>query len=196
MGHAKRTQWSGIWCVLTIAGSFLAGGVLGCLFGALTGDTGAEEIERYLRDFFALSAAGEVMWTVPTVLWHRGRWLLCCGIFGLSALGILFLPVLFGLRGFLLAFGVSCFVRIFGAAGLLPATLMFGVPAILWLPGFLLLGTVCMCRGLCVLQKGEGPSGVDVRKAILNAGLFLALCVIFECGLLPRLLSAAARILQ
>lgn len=196
MGKGKRSQLSGLWCVLCIAGCFVIGGVLGCLLGAFAGEVGAGETERYLRDFLALARTQEISWTLPAVLWNRGRWLLCCGLFGLSAVGIVILPVLFGVRGFLLAFGVSCFVRAFGAVGLLPAVLLFGIPALLWAPGFLMLGMMCLRRSAHSVCKSELQSGGEVRKGIGAAGLFLILCVLFECCLLPRLLSAAAGILE
>ena len=196
MGSLKRTQMSGLWCVVIIAGGFLAGGALGCLLGCFAAESGMEEVTHYLRDFIALARAREVFWTVPAVLWNRGRWLLCCAIFALSGIGAVVLPVLFGLRGFLLAFGVSCFVRVFGALGLIPAALLFVVPALLWAPGFLLLGIFSLRRSR---RKGETTAGerkADFRNSICIAGIFLVLCVVFECGLLPRLLSAAACILE
>ena len=198
MGRMERTQVSGVWYVPIVAGCFLFGGVFGCLLGSLAGDAGLVEIEEYLRDFLVLTHNREVVWTVPSVLWNRSRWLLCCGVFALSAAGIAIIPILFGFRGFLLAFGVSSFVRVFGAVGLLPAALLLGVPALLWVPGFFVLGVMCLRRSARSLRKGETtqvPGMHDAGKRICIAGLFLVLCVIFECGLLPRLLSAAAGIL-
>ena len=194
MATVKRTQLSALWCVLCVAVCFLIGGVSGCLLGVYAAEAGAEEVSRYLCDFLALVRAREGFWTAPSVLWNRGRWLLCCGIFGLSAAGVVILPVLFGLRGFLLAFGVSCFVRTFGAAGLLPAALLYGVPAILWGPGFLLLGALCLRRSSYCLRKDEYREGAC--KGGYASGILFALCVVFECALLPRLLSAAAYILE
>ena len=196
MTTGKRTRSSALWCVLCIAGCFLLGGISGCLFGAFTVDAGAEEVSRYLHQFLALARTSEVFWTVPAVLWNHGRWLLCCGVFGLSAVGIAILPVLFGVRGFLLAFGVSCFVRTYGVMGLLPAVLLYGVPAMLWGPGFLLLGVICLRRSSCFLRKGEHRTDGEAHRGIYTAGVLFALCVVFECALLPRLLSAAAYILE
>ena len=192
MGSLKRTQLSGLWCVLIIAGGFLLGGALGCLLGCFAAESGMEEVSHYLHDFLALARSREVFWSVPSVLWNRGRWLLCCGVFALSGIGVVALPALFGLRGFLLAFGVSCFVRVFGALGLIPAALLFAVPALLWAPGFLLLGIFALKRSR---RKGE-TTGNDIRNGGCIAGIFLVVCVVFECGLLPRLLSAAACILE
>ena len=192
MGSLKRTQMSGLWCVLVIAGGFLLGGALGCMLGSFAAESGMEEVTHYLRDFLALARSREVFWSVPSVLWNRGRWLLCCGILALSGIGAVALPVLFGLRGFLLAFGVSCFVRVFGVLGLIPSALLFAVPALLWAPGFLLLGIFAFKRSC---RKGE-PVGNDFRNGVFVAGIFLVLCVVFECGLLPRLMSAAACILE
>ena len=196
MGSVKRSRTSGIWYILTVSCCFLVGGVLGSFLGMCTGGSGAAEIDLFLHDFLTLAGTREVIWSVPAVLWHRGRWLLCCCILGLSSLGIVFLPVLFGLRGFLLAFGASCFVQVFGAMGLIPAVLLFGIPALLWTPGFLVCGVVCLRRSLQTVGKVEPLPVGDLRSGMCTAGFFLVLCVMFECGLLPGLLSAAARILE
>jgi hypothetical protein len=96
----------------------------------------------------------------------------------------------------LLAFGVSCFVQVFGAMGLIPAVLLFGIPALLWAPGFLIFGVACLRWSLQNVGRAEPLLACDFRSGMCAAGLFLMMCVIFECGLLPSLLSAAARILE
>ena len=196
MGNVKRSRVSGMWHILIVSGCFLIGSVLGSFLGMCTGDSGVAEIDLFLRDFLNLAGTREVIWSVPAVLWHRGRWLLCCCILSLSSLGIAFLPVLFGMRGFLLAFGVSCFVQVFGAMGLIPAVLLFGIPALLWAPGFLIFGVACLRWSLQNVGRAEPLLACDFRSGMCAAGLFLMMCVIFECGLLPSLLSAAARILE
>ena len=197
MGSVKRRDLSGCWCVLIVAGCFLLGGILGCLLGVCAGEVGTGEIETYLWDFISLVGNRDLKWSVPTVIWNRGRWLIFCGLFGVSAVGIGLLPLLFLLRGILLTFGICCFLRIFGVIGLLPAVLLYGVPALLWVPGFLTLGVFCFRRSLSGLrktahthEKGAGNPG------LISSGLLFGLCVVFECGMLPRLLAAAAHILQ
>ena len=197
MGTAKRPEAFGPWPILIIAGCFLIGGVLGCLLGTFGGSADIGEVEQYLREFLVLARAHEVSWSVPAVIWNRGRWLLFCGLFALTAAGVGILPLLVGLRGFLAAFGISCFVRVFGAVGLVPAIVVIGIPALLWAPGFFLLGVLCLRCSAIALRKEERilKFGGAVRVFCLSV-VFLVLCVIFECVLLPRLLSAAAMILK
>lgn len=200
MRSMKHRDLSGLWYVLIVAGCFLTGGILGCLVGTYAGDGGGGELEQYLREFIALADASEVSWSIPAVVWNRGRWLVCCALFGMSAVGMGILPLLFGMRGFLLTFGISCFLQVFGGLGFLPAILLYGVPAILWAPSFLMLGIFFLRRSLSLFRKtaevapAEGRGEID--RGLLAAGVLFAGCVAFECGLLPRLLTAAAHILQ
>ena len=200
MGSEKRNAHTMAWCVAAVGGCFLLGGVLGCLLGTYTGEIAAGEVEAYLRDFMELARAREVSWSVPSVIWSSIRWLLVCVIFGLTAVGVGILPLLFGLRGLLMTFGISCFVRVFGGVGLLPAALLYGIPALLWIPGFLVLGGICLRRSYSTLRKsGGGKLGglnQEMRAVLCVSGVLLALSFAFECGMLPRLLAAAAHILE
>ena len=118
---------------------------------------------------------------------------------GVTVLGVLGLPVLFGVRGFFFAFPVACFCRIFGAAGLFPAFILFGLPAMLWAPALFLAGISgffsakhLLCRAL-----GEGAAGPfpPVRWYQLGACLCLVLAAgLLEFWVVPVLLRAAARV--
>lgn len=202
MEEIKRQMWlTGICSVLIVAGCFLTGGVFGCLFAAFASGESAEELGRYLTDYMTLVEADRVIWPAVSVLWSHGRWLLGCVIFGLTGLGIITLPILFGLRGFLLAFGVSCFFRTFGSIGLIPASVLFGIPAALWVPGLFLIGGCCLNGSLRVLRRKAGDRNAlpgnsrNDRICVAVSILFVVLCVILECSLLPVLLPSAARIL-
>lgn len=202
MGKVKQEiQMFGLWPGLVTGGCFLLGGIVGCLFGAVASGEIAQQLSEYLADYISLVGDGQISWSVPAVLWNRGRWLVVCVLAGMTGLGVALLPALFGLRGFLAAFGVSCFVRVFGGEGLIPALLLFGVPALLWAPGFFLtgsLGVVSSVR-LLRLRRGEGSAlpetGWNLRTGAMLSGLLLVLCVMFECGVLPVLLPLAAQML-
>lgn len=200
-GIKQQTWLTGIYSVLLVAGCFLTGGVFGCLFAAFASGESVEELGRYLADYLALIEADRVTWSAVSVIWNHGRWLLGCIIFGLSGLGVIVLPVLFGMRGFLLAFGVSCFVRIFGGTGLIPATILFGIPAVLWLPALFLTGSHCLKGSARALRRSAGdrnilPGNSRSYRICVAVSIFLfVLCVILECSLLPALLPSAVRIL-
>lgn len=192
---------AGLVPMLVVGGSFLAGGILGCLFGALASGEGASQLQQYLNDYVRLAGEGQVSWSAVGVLWDHGRWLLACVLLSMTAFGVVVLPVLFGVRGFLLAFGVSCFMRFFGGVGLLSALLLFGAPALLWAPGLFLVGVQGFSGSLRLVRRRLGDqtaaSGVSVafRSSVVLGLILLVLCVILECSLLPVLLPSAARFL-
>ena len=202
MGRMKQTvSWNVVWPVFLVCLCFCVGGVLGCLFASLACEESVTQIERYLADYLELVGENRVSWSVPSVLWSHGRWLAGCIVFGLTGLGAAVLPLLFGLRGFLFAFGISCFFRIYSVSALVSALLLFVVPALLWAPVFFLTGicgmreSVRLCRKRLLVEAAEPGSGVPLGLCLMLSAVLLVLCVFFECSLLPVLLPVAARIL-
>jgi len=179
--------------VLMLGGGFLAGGLSGSFLGAFVSGEGAGQLALYLRDYMALVCGGTVARSAISPAWHHGRWFLACLLVRLAGAGASAIVVLFALRGFFLAFGVSCFFRFFGPAGLLAAACLFLIPAFLWGPGLFRLGCCLLPQRRGALPpEGEGrpsPSG-----AVVSSVLFV-LCVLYEWGALPVLLPLAARIL-
>ena len=109
--------------------SFLLGGLAGALMAALAGGEGARELSAYLSDYLILAGQEGAAARFCPLLWGRLRDLLIALILGMTALGAVGLPVLFAARGFLFAFSVGCFCRVFGGAGLFPAFALFGLSA-------------------------------------------------------------------
>ena len=119
---------------------------------------------------------------------------------GLTALGTVGLPVLFGVRGFLFSFSAACFVRVFGGRGLIPAFALFGLPALLWAPALFLAGTQSLrsSRQLLGRALGEERTGpVFGRPAYwCTAGLCAGLTLaggLLEYWVVPVLLRAAVQ---
>lgn len=191
---------SGLWPVLVVGGSFLAGGLAGSMVCAFLSGESVRQVELYLRDYMELVRSGSVARSAAGSAWHHGRWFLVCGLLGFTGLGTAAVPLLFGLRGFLLAFGISCFFRFFGAAGLFPAVCLFLLPALLWAPGLFRVGAGAFRAGLHRLRRGRGEVLADVEKnspplAGAVCCVLFFLCVLYEWGALPVLLPLAARIL-
>ena len=126
------SEQTGALAVLSLA--FLVGGSAGCFLAALSGKSGAEELGSYLVDYLTLAGGTDLPRNLWTVVWGQVRYLLAALVLGLTALGLVGLPVLFGLRGFFFAFPVACFCRVFGVRGLFPAFILFFLPALLWAP--------------------------------------------------------------
>ena len=133
------------------------------------------------------------------VMWGQMKYSVLLLFLGLTALGVVGIPVLFGVRGFLFVFSVACFCRVFGAAGLIPALILFGLPAILWVPAFFVLGFGAAQTSRKMLgrylgsESGGGPEGKRGVWAVCFASGIL--CGGLEYFVLPVLLGASAGVL-
>ena len=108
--------------------SFLLGGLAGCLMSTFVGGSGQESLKTYLEHFLSTAqSSGASVPGLAVQLWDILRWPGLALLLGFTALGVLGLPLLFAVRGFLLAFSIAAFVRVFGSAGCLLAFLVFGV---------------------------------------------------------------------
>ncbi len=184
--------------LLSIA--FLIGGTAGCLLAVLSSKASADELSRYLADYLALAQGGELPRGLWLLVWDQVKYLLAALILGVTALGIVGLPILFGVRGFFLSFPAACFCRVFGGRGLFPAFVLFGLPALLWAPALFLVGVPGFLSAQELMRRslGEGRGGVPLNGAYwCRAGL--CVCLVLAAGLLeywvvPVLLRAAARV--
>lgn len=185
--------------LVVLSVSFLLGSLGGCLLaGSLSGD-GTETLAAYIYNY--LGAAQEGMTQLPGLLpavWETVRWPLVTLLLGFSALGCLGLPVLFAVRGFLLAFTVSSFVRMFGAEGAALAFLLVGLTSLLALPVLFVMGVQSLQTALSlldrILNKNKRPL-VYRRFNLFQWGVcagVLALCVLLEYIAVPALVGALA----
>ncbi len=202
MGNRTRgADYAGLIPLLFACGTFLLGGLVGCAFGATVRDEAAKQVNTYLTDFIVLAQSGQLTWPVPATIWNQGRWFVLCLLFGGSRIGVAVLPILLAARGFLLVFSVSCFLRFLGSAGILAAVILFGIPALFWIPALIIAGTLGMASsfrvllGRCSGTAALSSYGQTARRELLLSIVLIVLCVFLECGLLPYLLPVAARIL-
>ena len=181
---------------------FLAGSLTGCLVAAQVGGAGETSLNAYLQAFLQAAQSGAV--DAPTLwsqVWDTLRWPLLALLLGLTALGVLGLPILFGVRGFLLAFSIASFVRAFGGSGWLLACLVFGIGEILSLPVLFILGvqSFLSARALAARVRGEEKGrvlrGRDCLVRCAMCGGILCVCILLEQTAVPALLSNAAAIL-
>lgn len=204
MGKRERENWdllTGQGAVLALLSMlFLAGGIAGCLFSSLAASEGAEELQRYLADYMTLASEGIILRSLWQVVWEQLRYVLAVVVLGLTAIGVVGIPMLFCLRGFFFSFSVGCFCRIFGWSGLIPALVLFGLPALLWGPAFFLSGFQGLSGARCLLRRGLGDGRCPLPftpsywfRVCLCACLCLA-CAGMEYLVIPVLLRAAARI--
>ena len=115
--------------VVTVA-FFALGSTLGGFFSSHAVNGGVEMISSYLEEF--LSAAQQDGLVYPDLLqflWLSLRWPLIGFVLGFSALGLLAIPLLSGLRGFLFSFSVGVFVQSLGRRGLVARFFFWAYPA-------------------------------------------------------------------
>lgn len=198
-----KLDWHGWWCdaQILLCLSFFAGGLIGGFLSALSGGEGATELMAYLCDYLTVVTQNKVYSGVWPIVWSHTKDLLLILLFGYTALGVVGLPILFGIKGFFFAFSVGCFCRVYGAEGLAPGFALFGVSALLWVPALFLLGVlsfsnakILMGRVVCTSGKWGVPVEKDCWTTIwLSMGLISG-CVLLECWVIPVLLQTAAHI--
>ena len=204
MGKREREKWDlltgqgAVLAVLSIL--FLLGGVAGCLFSALAGGEDASALSLYLTDYLTLAREGIVVRSLWSVVWEQIRYLLAVVVLGITAVGVVGVPVLFCLRGFFFSFSVGCFCRVFGWGGLVPALVLFGLPALLWGPALFLAGFQGLSGARCLLRRGLGDGRCPLPFTTsywLRIGFCVLLCVACagtEYWIFPVLLRAAAHV--
>ena len=130
----------GVPALAVTAAFFALGGLCGCLLSLNATQGGGEAMAGYLDSFLRAAQAGTL--EVPALaelLWRDLRWPIAALFMGFSVLGLLGLPILCFLRGFLLAFSVAAFSRAYAGAGLAVAFLLLGIPALASVPAFFVL---------------------------------------------------------
>lgn len=204
VGKRVRKKWDlpseQMAAMAALGALFLLGGVLGCLAAALALGGEADELCAYLADYLTLSTLGELPRELWFVLWGQLKYLLAVFVLGFTAIGVVCLPLLLGVKGFLLSFSVTCFCRVFGSAGLLPAFVLFGLPALLSVPALFLAGVQSFSNAMGLLHRLLGDSGrrelflgtVDWCRIGLCAGLMIG-CGLLEYWVVPVLLQAVAQ---
>ena len=183
---------------MLLGGVFLLGAVFGCVAaGCVEGESGAA-LEEYLREYLALVREGSGALSVSAVIWERFRFPLCILLLSFTAFGVLCIPVVLMLRGFLFSFSVACFFRLFGWKGLLLGAALFGLSALLWVPALFALSVLGVEQSYrmfqrCAGKKGEqllSPSGGSVSWGMCL--MVLGLSVAVEYFAVPRLMAVLA----
>ena len=203
-----RRTVAGFWWSPTFGGTpalvitatfFVLGIFIGCLTAFRINTDGAEALCSYMEQFLALAQEGGLSFPgLSAVMWRFLRWPLAAFLLSFTALGLFAAPALSALRGFFLAFAVTCFARAYGRTGLTVAFLLLGVPGLLSVPAFLLLTTQSLSVAYvlagkeCGQGKREFPYG---REFLLRSGLcagILFVSLLVECYLVPILVTGWA----
>ena len=157
---------------------FFVGSVFGCIAAGLIRDPSGILFD-YIRGYLELLAQDGVTARFFSVFWETAKYSVIAVLLAFTALGILGLPLLFAVRGFLLCYAVTVFYRILGFEGLLPVFFLFGLSAVIWMPVLFLLGVRGMLSSYGLLRRATG----DGRYPLSCNGGYLICCGICAAAL-------------
>lgn len=179
--------------------SFVIGSVSGCILVNQVGGDGKAALENFLQEYLTVANSGLLLRpSAAALLWDVLRWPLFLLLLSVTPLGLIGLPVIFLVRGFLLAFSIASFFRIFGAAGLGLAFVLFGISGIFCIPVLFAFGTqgFWVSGALTGRLMGEGRKcRLCNRSTLFRCGvciLILCLCCFLEYHLVPVLMKLYA----
>lgn len=182
--------------LIVLAVAFVIGNLAGCILTNQVIGSGSESLNRYLTGYLSLYQTGEtVAPDLLTLVWDIVRWPLLLVVLGLTPVGLVGIPIVFLVRGFLLSFSVSAFRCVLGNAGLGLALLVFGMTGLIYMPVFCVLGVQSFLLSGDIAERLLGEKR---QKTLITRSLFLrfgmsiaALCVcgIAEYCLVPEMIS-------
>lgn len=188
--------------LLCLTVCFAVGAAGGCVFAGLLGtDTQMRLLDYFSSYFSSLGSSEAFRPSLFAAVWEVVRWPLLAFTLGFTALGVVGLPVMFCLRGFLLSYAVAVLVRLYGFAGLVSALAVFGVSGFLVLPALFILGVDAFRAAGSITVKLLGDSRKNApagQGRMLRAGCCSAILTVaaaFQVRLAPAWLSAAAVLL-
>jgi hypothetical protein len=195
----KNTAEKGRVVRRVLAGAFFLGGLLGLFLARSVAGEGFAALSEYINGFMDALGGGRVAApTMPQALWSVLRWPLLTVLLSCTAAGLVGIPGLFALRGFLFSFCVAAFVRVLGKGGVVAALLLLGVESTLSIPVLFVLGAQGMYFS-AVRRERKGRRG-EMRRAPPSGAAFLhpanvvclavlLFCAVWETLFVPMLLT-------
>jgi hypothetical protein len=178
--------------LMVVSVSFTIGIFAGCLLAAQVGGGGTDSLTVYLKNYLVAVESGKS--EAPSVLpliWEVFRWPILAVFLGLTPLGIVAIPALFLLRGFLLSFSIGSLYRMLAAKGLLLAFYISGISGFIIIPVLFLLGVQSMMAARMLSGRGN-PYGKRYFVRLGICAVALIVCVILERFVVPPLLLVSA----
>ena len=154
---------------------------------------GSSQLQEYLLNYAKLRTEDMVpsLWVV---LWVYLRYPLAAFLLGLTAWGIILLPVLLLAQGFLLSFSVACFSAALARRGIVLALAALGVRCLVTLPCLLLLAVhgweAAQLRACGPRQERLVCDGVYVLRFLMCL-LLLLLGTVLERYVVPEFFALA-----
>lgn len=189
-GRIRSTPaWDGLTQLVILGVCFGAGALAGFFFSGGSGDE--PELLDYLRRYFQMAGQGNgVEPPLWSSVWDVVRWPLAAFLLGSAALGALAIPILLGVRGFLLAFSAATLTRLFGLPGMAASFAAFGVTAFVAVPVLFVVSADAFRQSLGRLSGQRSPAWDQRLQALTPCAGLLVLAVALQQTLMPALFSA------
>lgn len=196
-----RSELSQLSDLLCLSSCFLIGLFAGCFFVYFLGQDAQEHLSIYLTDYITvLRSGGSFSPDFISTAWEFFRWPLFVLFTGLTVFGVVAIPLLFCLRGFLLAFTTATFVRLFGVRGLFAVLILLGICVFFTTPIFFVLGTdffTAAKRSISFPGNVQKKSPCLQKPCILHllcCGILLIVGMVLQIWSTPMLLHAAVKL--
>jgi len=194
-----ETQDQNNTALILLSVGFTLGGLFGCMLATSVSGDGSLAISTYIHGFVAALRDGSLhMPGTISAAWSVLRWPLFTILLSFSVFGVIGIPILFFIRGFLYSFCISSFVQVLGTTGLLLAFLLVGLESLLSIPVLFIFGIqgiIHAAGSKGQRSKGKRPRpftespAVAVRNAVCTCVLLF--CTVWEILFVPMLLSGA-----
>lgn len=187
--------WDGLTRLAFLSICFVVGALGGFFFSGLTGENTA--LLDYLNRYFQMVSQGNgvdpPLWSS---IWDLVRWPLAAFLLGSTAFGIVGVPILLGIRGFLLSFAAATFVRLFGLPGMAVSLAAFGVTALVAVPVLFAVSADAFRQSQGRLSGERPPTWSQRLQAFPPCAGLLVLAVALQQTVMPALLTTVcARLL-
>lgn len=186
-GGMLRSDWIYPFALLS---AFLVGAFLGFSLARLCGSN--TELSGLLSEQLCYASQGNLDVSFASILWDCLRWPLAVVISSFFTLGIVTIPVLLLIRGFLLSYAASCFAVSMQQAGAAAEVVIFFVPALLVVPVMFLLGCDGMRSARLSAFESASPSfkaSAYIETLLISIGI-LAVAVALQWVVVPTVLSS------
>ncbi|MCM1297359.1 MAG: hypothetical protein NC311_17605 [Muribaculaceae bacterium] len=184
--------------IVVCGGAFLAGALGGGALAALMGTEDQAAFSDFFLGYRSALSGGLGLPSLGALLWSGVKWPVLAFFLGFTALGIIMLPFLFALRGFLLSYCIAGLVRAMEGQGALLALALFGFEAVFALPILFVLGiqswdAARALKGhLFYTPKLKSPYVDGYWLRCLLCAILLVFGTLAENAALPSLLKAVA----
>lgn len=178
---------------------FFLGSIGGCIFAGFMDTSSESVLYQYVQGYISVLMQPDISLQLWPLVRDLFQFPMLTVALGFTAIGIIGIPALFAIKGFVFCFSVSVFFRLFGFDGYLLTFLLFGFSALIWFPVLFHLGVRGMLASYCFVRRMSGVAcypSLHYRHFICF-GLCIAalsICVVLEYFVIPALLQVFAGI--